>query len=164
MRIGAVLILSLAVLVARPGADDAQTAQARRDLSKVDVCQLVPGDAVARALGGKLAQTRPFNPKDGTFSRCTYFIVPAGSDERAGYSIWVYPAGSFEELKQYSEDKMTPVTGLGDGAYIFRDSGDSFFKLRVLKRGDLSFEAVADTAEKARKVAEAAVASLWSSK
>lgn len=164
MRIGAILILTLAVLVGRLAADAGHTGQARRDLNKVDVCQLVPGEAIARALGGKLVQTRPFNPKDGTFSRCTYFIVPAGSNERAGYSIWVYPAGDFEELKQYSEDKMTPLTGLGDGAYIFRDSGDAFFKLRVLKRGDLSFEAIADTAEKARKVAEAAVASLWSSK
>jgi hypothetical protein len=52
------------------------------------------------------------------------------------------------------------VTGIGDGAYAFKDPGDGRFKIRVLRRGDVTIEASADTAETARKVAAVAVAQL----
>ena len=71
------------------------------------------------------------------------------------------PETNFEELKKYTESPLTPVAGLGDGAYIFQDKGDGRFKLRVLKRGDLMFEATGDSAESARKVADVVVAHLW---
>jgi hypothetical protein len=129
-----------------------------RDFAKLDVCQLVPGESIAKALGGKLVESRPF--ADKSFSRCTYFIVPAGTDKRLGYAVWLHPAGDFEELRQYIEEPTTPVAGLGDGAYQFQDKGDGRFKINVLKRGDVMFQATAESAEAARKVAAAVAAQL----
>jgi hypothetical protein len=49
------------------------------------------------------------------------------------------------------------VSRLGDAAYVFQDD-DRRFKLNVLKRGDLMFQATADTRESARKVADTVLA------
>jgi hypothetical protein len=67
----------------------------------------------------------------------------------------------FEDLKKFISDAITAVTGLGNGAYLFRDKSDGRFKIHVLKRGDLMFEATGDSAESARKVADAVVGQLW---
>jgi hypothetical protein len=71
------------------------------------------------------------------------------------------PPEDFEELKKSIEEPRTTLTGLGDGAYMFHDKGDGRFKINVLKRGDLMFQATGETAESARKVADAVVAQLW---
>jgi hypothetical protein len=54
------------------------TLQPRRDFATLNVCQLVPGEAIARALGGKLVEARPV--PDQAVPRCRYSVVPAGSD------------------------------------------------------------------------------------
>lgn len=133
--------------------------QPARDYTKFNVCEAVPGEAVARAVGATLVETRPFFDK--SFSRCTYIVMPPGSTQRAGYTVWMQPAEDFEELKKYIEEPITPVSGLGDGAYWFKDKGDNRFKIHVLKRGDLMFQATGESAASARKVAEAVVAVLW---
>jgi hypothetical protein len=133
--------------------------QAGRDFATLNVCQIVSGEALARALGGKLADTRAGHTASS--SRCVYFISAPPSDKRSGYIVWLQPPADFEALKKYIEEPITTLTGLGDGAYMFRDKGDGRFKIHVLKRGDLMFEASADSAESARKIAGAVVIQLW---
>ena len=58
-----------------------------------DVCQLVPGDAVARAVAATLNQTRPFYDK--TFSRCTYLVTITATNKPAGYAVWMSPEADF---------------------------------------------------------------------
>jgi hypothetical protein len=153
------LVLAAAVFLAASDQTPARSAGAgRRDYTTFNVCQAVPGEAIARALGGRLVQTRPLYDK--SFSRCTYFVVPAGKDAQLGYVVWVQPPEDFEELKKHIEEPRTPLTGLGDGAYMFHDKGDGRFKINVLKRGDLMFQATAESAETARKVADAVIARL----
>jgi hypothetical protein len=135
------------------------TLQPGRDFATLNVCQLVPGEAIARALGGKLVEARPV--PDKSVPRCRYFVLPAGSDSQRGYVVWMQQPQDFEELKKSISDPITVVSGLGDGAYLFRDKGDGRFKIHVLKRGDLMFEATGDSAESARKVADAVVGQLW---
>jgi hypothetical protein len=129
-----------------------------RDLAALNPCELVPGSAIANAVGGKLLQATPFDGK--SFTRCTYILERAPGGQRAGYVVYLQAAGDFEELKQYIEDPLTPLTGLGDGAYMFHDRGDGRFKINVLKKGDLMFQATGDSAESARKVADAVVKAL----
>ncbi len=142
------------------------TAPKPRDLARTDVCQLVPGEVVARALGMKLADAQSFVDPGGKFTRCTYLVVPivGASDLRKGYSIWLQPVSDFESLKASSAGRISPVPDLADAAYIFKDPGDGRVKLRSLKKGDAVLMVTADTAEAARRVAEAAVASLWPGK
>jgi hypothetical protein len=154
------LLLPMLLLAGLAGATAVDAPQqAARDFQKLDVCQMIPGSVVARAIGGTLVNTRLF--QDKSFSRCTYFVKPEGATEQLGYVVWVGPATDFEELKRYIEEKKTPLTGLGDGAYTFQDKGDGRFKINVLKRGDVTLEITGESAANARKVADAVVAHLW---
>ena len=146
-------------VVASPPVGQGRGAQTARDWTTLNVCQLVPAEAVAKAVGATIRETRPFFDK--TFSRCTYLVTVTATNKPGGYVLWMQPEANFEDLKKYTEAPLTPVAGLGDGAYIFQDKGDSRFKLRVLKRGDLMFESTGDSAESARKVADVAVTFLW---
>ena len=164
-RLGRIALpVALATVVGVSLSVSAGTARAQtgRDLKTIDVCRIVPGEAVAAAVGGKLAEARPFTPKPPTFARCTYMVDVPGAAQaaRKGFALWFYPPADFEELRKYTEGKVTDIPGLGDGAYGFQDPGDGRFKIRVLKRGDVAIEASADTADAARKVAGVAVARL----
>jgi hypothetical protein len=135
--------------------------QPPRDFAKIDACQVVPGDVVARAIGGKLVSTAPTAAK--SFSRCRYTILPAGGATPAGYLVWLQAASDFDELKSLADKPVSELTGLGDSAFLFRDD-DGRFKIDVVKRGDLMFQATGATAESARKVADAVASHLWASK
>ena len=130
------------------------SADQTRDYTKFNVCEVIPGEAIARAVGAKLNQTRP--TFDRNWSRCAYLVTDA-SGKPDGFVVWIQPAADFEELKKYIDKPMTPVSGLGDAAYIFQDD-DRRFKLNVLKRGDLMFQASGGTPESARKVADVVLA------
>jgi hypothetical protein len=129
-------------------------ARQTRDYTKLNVCEFIPGDAIARAVGAKLTQSRPTFDKN--WSRCAYYVTGADGKPN-GYVVWIQSAEDFEELKKYIDKPITPVSGLGDAAYVFQDD-DRRFKINVLKRGDLMFQATADTAESARKVADTVLA------
>ena len=158
-RASLTVLLSLAILIVSIRTVGAAIRQPARDYSTFDVCKVIPGEAVARALGGKLVTIRA--TMDKTFSRCTYFVVLPGNEKQTGYVVWMQPAEDFEELKKAIEEPMAALSGLGDGAYMFQDKGDGRFKINVLKRGDLMFQATGESKETARKVAEAVVAQLW---
>jgi hypothetical protein len=129
-------------------------AQQTRDYTKFNVCEFIPGDAIARAVGAKLSQSRPTFDKN--WSRCAYYVTDANGKPN-GYVVWIQPAGDFEELKKHIDKPITPVSGLGDAAYVFQDD-DRRFKLNVLRRGDLMFQASAETPESARRVADTVLA------
>jgi hypothetical protein len=131
-------------------------ARQTRDYAKFNVCEFIPGDAIARAVGGRLTQSRPTFDKN--WSRCAYYVTDVNGKPN-GYVVWIQPAEDFEELKKYIDQPITPVSGVGDGAYLFQDD-DRRFKLNVLKRGELMFQATADTQESARQVADAVLAIL----
>ena len=133
--------------------------QPRHDFATLDVCEMVPAAVVARAVNGRVQTTRRFNDKE--FGRCTYVAVLPGSEEPHGCVLWVQAASDFEELRKVTSASVTDIAGLGDAAYIFRDE-DGRFKVDVVKKNDLMFQATADTADGARKVAEAVAAHLWS--
>ena len=132
------------------------SAHQTRDYTKFNVCEFIRGDAIAQSVGAKLTQSRPTFDKN--WSRCTYYVTDAKGKPN-GYVVWIQPAEDFEELKKHIEQPIAAVSGLGDAAYMFQDD-DRRFKLNVLKRGDLMFQATADTKESARKVAETVLAIL----
>jgi hypothetical protein len=125
-----------------------------RDYTKFNVCEFIPGDAIARSVGATLTRSRPTFDKN--WSRCAYYVTDANG-KPTGYVVWIQPAEDFEDLKKIIEKPITPVRGLGDAAFVFQDD-DRRFKLNVLKRGDLMLQATADTPELARKVAETVLA------
>ena len=77
--------------------------------------------------------------------------------------LWAQAASDFEELRKVTSASVTDIAGLGDAAYIFRDE-DGRFKVDVVKKNDLMFQATADTDNGARRLAEAVAAHLWAKK
>jgi len=138
----------------------AATAETISDPTKIDVCQRVPGEDVAAALGMSLKSTRSMTTDSS--ARCLYLLAPPGKpDESAsGAVLWLYKAEDYDALAQYTEGKIEPVSGLGDAAMRFQDPGDGLFKLRVVKRGQFAIEAVAADPDSARKLADLAFAHL----
>ncbi len=67
--IAPLLLLAAAAVppASNPTPDRSAGPQPGRDYATLNVCKLVPGDAIARAFGGKLAEVRPFSDK--SFSR-----------------------------------------------------------------------------------------------
>jgi hypothetical protein len=137
-------------------------AQGGRSLQALDVCKVVPGESIAVAVGGKLGEARPFISAESELTRCTYLVdVPAPEKvARKAFVIWLYPPADFVELRGTTEGRITDIRGLGDEAYGFQDPGDGRSKVRVLRRGDVTIEATADTQDAARKIAGVALASL----
>jgi len=135
--------------------------QPRHDFATLDVCEMVPSAVVERTVNGRVQSTRRFNDKE--FGRCTYVAVLPGSNEPHGYVLWVQAASDFEELRKVTSAAVTDIAGLGDAAYTFRDE-DGRFKVNVVKKNDLMFQATADTDNGARRLAEAVAAHLWAKK
>ena len=92
-----------------PPGSETQAIQKPRDWTTVNVCQIVPGEAVARAVAGTLIETRPF--QDKVISRCTYLITLKATGKPAGYIVRMQPETNFEELKKYTD--VTPHSGRG---------------------------------------------------
>ena len=155
----AVLAVTALLAAASNPTERPAAAQPRRDYATLNVCEAVPGEIIAHAVGGKLTSVR--GTTDKSFSRCRYTVAMPGTDAPSGYVVWISPPEDFEDLKTSIEEPRTTLNGLGDGAYIYRDKGDGRFKVYVLKRGDLTFEATAESPESARKVADAVAAHLW---
>jgi hypothetical protein len=128
------------------------------DPAKVDVCKVVPGEDVAAALGKTLKKARPMTTE--TTSRCVYLLAPPGKPDESvpGVVLWLYTAEDYDALAKVTEATTEPVEGLGDAAMRFKDPGDGLFKLRVVKRGQFSLEAVAADPASSRKLAGLALA------
>lgn len=126
-----------ALVVVLAGASIGSAADAAvPDLAALDVCALVPGDQVARAVGAPLAETRRFNSPDGDIARCVYLVAPAaGGDPPArAFAVELQQPASFLEVRPYVEEPIRDVDGLGDGAWTYRDPDTGRFRLHVLRR------------------------------
>jgi len=121
MTTSIVVLVVTALFAATNPAGRPAAAQPRRDYAALDVCEAVPGEIIAHAVGGKLTDVR--GTTDKSFSRCRYTVAMPGTDKPSGSVVWISPPEDFEDLKKSIEEPRTTVTGLGDGAYIFRDKG-----------------------------------------
>ena len=130
------------------------------DPSSINVCERVPGAEVAKVLGKPLKSERPIVFKDSKLSRCVYLLYsggkPEGADARASCS------GSTRRRSTRSSTrspraKLEPVSGVGDEAVRFLDTGDGRHKLRALRKGRYAVEATAGDAASALALAKLAV-------
>lgn len=92
------LLFVLNTIAPLTAGSQARATGAPRDWTTFNVCQLVPGDAVAKAVAAKLNEARPFYDK--TFSRCTYLVTLTTTNKPTGYVVWMEPEANFEELKR----------------------------------------------------------------
>lgn len=132
------------------------------DLSTVDVCQRVPGKAVAQALGGQLADTLAFRASVDQPSRCRYSISSGDSARsiREAYVVLLLPPQEFEARRMHQQNPVTPISGLGDAAYVAYAPVGERTDLYVLKRGQATIEVTGENRTALLKIAKVAVAHL----
>jgi hypothetical protein len=107
-----------------------------RDLSALNMCEVVKPDEVATAAGGKLAAEPSWNG-----SACMYVIEMP--DDTESYLLSVYEAAAAEALLDYQspEEKGDRIDGLWDEAWLGASAAGNGFSLTVLRRGDIALEA-----------------------
>lgn len=135
-----------------PEASDPQGAG--RDLASVDVCDLIPEQAVASAVGaqieGPAEETDP--GFDGKACRYQYRLA----DGRIGVTeISLHPQSEFDFWRTTQSFPLTDLAGVGDSAYWGERTGET--NLFVLARGDVTvrIRAVSQELEQAQAIAAA---------
>lgn len=136
------------------GASATETGQ--RDVANADVCRLIPGPAVATALGGtfdsSLRRTGP-----GT-SGCAYTVkLPDGRQDVV--LIWLAPPEQYAMLKTLEDGPVETLAGLGDDAYGRQETPD-VAKVHAVRKGQASVDVTASRVSDARKLAEVALTHL----
>jgi hypothetical protein len=150
MRVGAISV-AIGLVVAT----SATAVDLPKDVTTADVCAVISGAEVARALGGTLTEALLVRP-GGDHARCRY-TVNTEAGEPAVVIVWLHAAGDFDDLRAVFEDPVTPVEGLGDAAFVAVDPESARHDLFVLLRGVATVEVTGPSAAGVRAVAEVAV-------
>ena len=129
-----------------------------RDLSAVDVCALIPADAVAGAAGstpeGAATPTEPGFDGKG----CRYEYRVGGL--RQSTEVSLHPPGTCNFWRDMQSFKLTDLSGIGDRAFWGQRTGQTDFY--VLKSGDVCVhvQARGQELEQAQAIAEAVLGRL----
>jgi len=120
-----------------------------------DLCKIIPGGEVAKAIGGKIMETKSL---DG---RCVYIVGfgQTGPPSRA-FVIYQHEASEYDGLKDAMEGEIKPIKGIGDEAVGSFDSQSNRYWLLVVKRGQVTYQVSGDNEDLVRKVAVAALKQL----
>ena len=128
------------------------SATAHGQQKATDLCKIIPGDKVAKAIGGKIMETKSL---DG---RCVYIVGFGQTDlPNRAFVIYVHEAGEYDGLKDAMEGEIKPITGIGDEAVGSFDSQTNRYWLLVVKRGQVTYQVSGDNEDLVRKVAVAAL-------
>jgi len=132
------------------------------DFGTLNVCDVLPGDSLAIALGGRLSDVRPLDSGAGEAKRCRYTMLPADttSGKPSVFVVYLQRPADFDTLKTLQEDPIDSVYGLGDDAFISYHSDTARHDLYVLKRERYMIEITGDDRESIRKIAEYALGRL----
>lgn len=123
-------------------ATPAPAAAPARDLSALNLCEVIKPDEVAAAAAGKLATQPSWNG-----AACMYVIeVPSGTES---YLISVYPSAPAEALLmvQSPEEKGEKIEGPWSEAWLGERAMGTGFTLTAVRRGDIAIEASGDRRE-----------------
>ena len=131
------------------------------DISKINVCELIPDDLLASEIGGKVL--KPARHSDyGTIKGCEYEIDPAGPDKYEYCAIWLSPSSMYEDSQSALEttkglnQKATveALKGYGDESYVIHNSSEDQSIIHILLKDKVYIEVKAEKFEDAKKIAK----------
>lgn len=129
------------------------------NFATLNVCDLLPGDSLAAAVGGRISDVRAFDSGANAAKRCRYTVLPADSNHKPSvFVVHLQSAADFDTLKTLQEDPIEPVLGLGDDAFITYHSDTARYDLYMVKRERYLIEITGDDPYAIRKIAELALA------
>lgn len=125
-----------------PGPAAAAVVKPARDLSALNMCDLVRPEEVAVAASGKLATEPSWNGK-----ACLYVIETADGTE--SYLLSVYPAADAEALLQVQSpaEKGEKTDGPWDEGWLGPRAAGTGVTLVAVRHGDLAIESSGDRRE-----------------
>ncbi|HEY7816913.1 MAG TPA: hypothetical protein VIG29_01740, partial [Vicinamibacteria bacterium] len=83
---------------------------------------------------------------------------PGFTETAAGYSLWLYPPGKYDDFLPTTEGIVEMPSDIGDRAVLFKDRDLS--RLRLVVRPRFTLEAVAADGESAKKLVKLALEKL----
>jgi hypothetical protein len=131
-----------------------------RDLSGLDVCQLISAEAVATGMANEAAESTADYDPGFEGKGCRYASRGPGPTRYAEISL--HPPADFEFRRQMRTKEAHELAGLGDAAWW--EEGSDRTELFILKRGDASIwirfqeSGAAPTEDEARRLGEAVLA------
>jgi hypothetical protein len=138
-----------------------QNKQSGFDISKINVCELVPDELVAKTLGAqtlKPAQTSDYGSTQG----CTYTLDPAGDDNIEVCTVWLNPPSTFtspeDELETAKglgqEATVENLEGLGDKAFVVHNKTEDQSIIFVLLKDKANLQVAVEHFDDAKKLTE----------
>jgi hypothetical protein len=140
----------------------AAAASSGRDLSSMNVCELVPGDVVEKLVTNKLRQPPQRMDMGPQQQGCEYYLGEAMQDTFEYVHIYVSThLELFEPLEAALETERQlgasvtgeVLSGLGDEAYALHNEMSGDTSVQILKRGDVVVSVKANTLPHARVIA-----------
>ena len=148
--IGILLCVTAAIALSGP-----LIAKAHGQEKAADLCKIIPGGEVAKAIGGKIMETKSLE------GRCVYIVGFGQTDPPSrAFVIYRHEANEYDGLKNAMEGKIKPVKGIGDEAVGSFDGQSNRYWLLVVKRGKVTYQVSGDNEDLVCKVAAAALKKL----
>ncbi|MHB8788569.1 MAG: hypothetical protein ACYDBT_01680 [Desulfobulbaceae bacterium] len=117
-----------------------------------DVCKVVTGESVARAVQGRIVESRPAE------GRCVYLVALAeGGAANRAFVVYRHEPGDYAGLREVQEGEITVLDGLGDEAVLTFDAEAKRYWLLVGKRGPVTLQVSGDDPAQVRQVAAEAL-------
>jgi hypothetical protein len=132
-----------------------QTPGPPASFESVNVCERITGDALAKAVGGRLLDTRPVNIKNFAPARCIYGVEIGGT--RRTFVLWLNPAADYVGLRDAAEGPVKPVQGIGDAAHLTFDGDTKRHTLTALKKGMVTIQVSGDQVDWVETIAKVTI-------
>jgi hypothetical protein len=121
----------------------------------VNVCERLPSEAVAGAVGGRALDAKPVNIKGFAPARCVYGIEI--DKKRQAFVVWMNPADDFDGLRKAAEPPVTPLSGIGDQAYWTLDKETKRHWLTAVARGKVTIQVSGEKLDSLQSIARLAL-------
>lgn len=132
------------------------------DISKLNVCELIPSELVANTLGGTVLKPSQ-RTNVGSYSQgCEYQIDPPGKDNYEYCAIWINSPSLYSDAQSNMETikglghkaEMEQLQDFGDEAYVIHDKTEEQSIIYILLKDKAAFEIKAEYFDDAKKLAE----------
>jgi hypothetical protein len=132
-----------------------------RNLTGLNVCELLPERDVLELLGGEI-KTAASRSDYGNSQGCDYGIGAAGTATYEYISVWVSTPDLFQDAESILETdrglgqevSVEDLEGLGDIAFAIHNQTEGQTTVHVLRRGDSLIQATAEGLDHARQLVE----------
>ena len=132
-----------------------------RELSSLNVCELLPEPDVIELLGGEI-KTAASRSDYGNSQGCDYGIGAPGTATYEYISIWVSTPDLFQSAKSIletdaglgQESTAEDLEGLGDVAFAIHNETEQQTTIHVLRHDDVVISVTAEGLDHARRLTE----------